>query len=106
VISVSQAIRAALLTPDPRAKAMAARKLARDWRLGRLAADFPPHARSPRMARPARTAAPNRMPKRGRGGSDRARIALWHALAHIEFVAIDLALDAAGRLAARWKPIR
>jgi uncharacterized ferritin-like protein (DUF455 family) len=37
------------------------------------------------------------MPKRGRGGSDRARIALWHALAHIEFVAIDLALDMAGR---------
>ena len=29
--------------------------------------------------------------------SERARIALWHALAHIEFVAIDLALDMAGR---------
>src|SRR5690606_40666312 len=40
---------------------------------------------------------PNRMPKRGRGGSERARIALWHALAHIEFAAIDLALDMAGR---------
>jgi uncharacterized ferritin-like protein (DUF455 family) len=37
------------------------------------------------------------MPKRGRGGSERARIALWHSLAHIEFVAIDLALDMAGR---------
>lgn len=35
--------------------------------------------------------------RRGRGGSDRARIALWHSLAHIEFVAIDLALDMAGR---------
>ena len=44
---------------------------------------------------------PNRMPKRGRGGSDRARIALWHALAHIECVAIDLALDMAGRFGAR-----
>ena len=40
---------------------------------------------------------PNRMPKRGRGGSDRARIALIHALAHIECVAIDLAVDMAGR---------
>ena len=30
-------------------------------------------------------------------GSQRNRIALWHALAHIEFVAIDLALDMAGR---------
>jgi uncharacterized ferritin-like protein (DUF455 family) len=41
------------------------------------------------------------MPKRGYGGSgggsERGRIALWHALAHIEFVAIDLALDMAGR---------
>ena len=41
--------------------------------------------------------APTAMPKRGRGGSERGRIALIHALAHIEFSAIDLALDAAGR---------
>jgi uncharacterized ferritin-like protein (DUF455 family) len=52
--------------------------------------------------RPARPAAPEllppaRMPKRGKGGSQRGRAALWHALAHIEFVAIDLALDMAGR---------
>ena len=40
------------------------------------------------------------MPKRGRGGSERGRIALWHALAHIEFSAIDLALDAAARFGA------
>jgi uncharacterized ferritin-like protein (DUF455 family) len=40
------------------------------------------------------------MPKRGKSGSDRGRIALWHALAHIEFVAIDLALDMAGRFGA------
>jgi uncharacterized ferritin-like protein (DUF455 family) len=40
------------------------------------------------------------MPKRGRGGSERSRIALWHSLAHIEFSAIDLALDAAGRFGA------
>src|SRR3546814_1064641 len=40
------------------------------------------------------------MPKRGRGGSERGRIALLHALAHIEFVAIDLAFDMAGRFGA------
>jgi uncharacterized ferritin-like protein (DUF455 family) len=40
------------------------------------------------------------MPRRGRGNSERGRIALWHALAHIEFVAIDLALDMAGRFGA------
>lgn len=40
------------------------------------------------------------MPRRGKGGSERGRIALWHALAHIEFIAIDLALDMAGRFGA------
>lgn len=56
-----------------------------------------------RPARPAQPELlpPNRMPKRGRGGSDRARAALWHALAHIEFTAIDLALDMAGRFGAQ-----
>ncbi len=96
--TVAQAIRAALLTGEPRAKAMAAREVARDWRLGRLAAEFDV-AMPDEPARPYRPELlpPGRMPKRGRGGSERARIALWHSLAHIEFVAIDLALDMAGR---------
>ena len=41
--------------------------------------------------------APSQLPRRGRGGSEKNRIALWHAIAHIEFIAIDLALDMAGR---------
>ncbi len=45
---------------------------------------------------------PNLMPKRGRGGSERARIAMLHALAHIEFVAIDLAVDLVGRFGAEF----
>ena len=96
--TVAGAIRAALLTAEPRAKVMAARAVARDWRLGRL--DFVFDAAMPdRPARPAvpELLPPSRMPKRGRGGSEKGRIALWHALAHIEFSAIDLALDAAGR---------
>ncbi|WP_077148342.1 ferritin-like domain-containing protein, partial [Sphingopyxis sp. KK2] len=40
---------------------------------------------------------PNRMPSRRKGGSERGRIAMLHALAHIEFVAIDLAVDLVGR---------
>ena len=40
------------------------------------------------------------MPKRGKGGSERSRIAMLHALAHIEFGAIDLAFDMAGRFGA------
>lgn len=96
--SLGTAIRAALLAGEPRARLMAARAVARDWRLGRLVLDGGVEMPE-RPARPARPELlpPNRMPKRGRGQSDRARVALWHALAHIEFVAIDLALDMAGR---------
>ena len=95
--SVAAAIRDALLTRDPFAKAMAARAVAREWRLGRLHSRFD-CAMPDRPGRPdePELLAPNRMPRRGRGQSDRGRIALWHALAHIEFVAIDLALDMAG----------
>lgn len=57
---------------------------------------------------PSRPARPDRpellrpadMPRRGKGGSERARIALIHAIAHIEFVAIDLAFDMLGRFGA------
>jgi uncharacterized ferritin-like protein (DUF455 family) len=96
--SVAGAIRTALLTPDPRAKCFATRDVARRWRRGELAFEFDV-AMPDQPARPDRPEllAPAKMPKRGRGGSERARIALWHSLAHIEFVAIDLALDMAGR---------
>jgi uncharacterized ferritin-like protein (DUF455 family) len=101
VTSVSAAIRAALLTGDPRGKVIAARALSRAWRRGTLAWDFAV-AMPDRPAWPAslELLPPNRMPKRGRGGSPRNAIALWHSLAHIEFVAIDLALDMAGRFGA------
>jgi len=45
---------------------------------------------------------PNRMPKRGKGGSPANRVALIHAIAHIEFVAIDLAFDLVGRFGAHF----
>ena len=100
--TLGEAIANALNTADPRAKLMATRAVARDWRLGRLAFAFP-GAMPDRPARPDRPELlpPNRMPKRGKGGSQRARIALWHAVAHIELVAIDLALDMAGRFGAQ-----
>ena len=79
--TVAVAIRAALLTAEPRAKVMAARAVARDWRLGRLAFAFDV-AMPDRPARPAlpELLPPNRMPRRGRGGSEKGRIALWHSL--------------------------
>ncbi len=100
-MSVATAIRSALLAAEPHAKVMATRAVARDWRLGRLEPvfDVPMPERPARPAKPE-LLPPGRMPKRRKGGSERGRIALWHALAHIEFVAIDLALDMAGRFGA------
>lgn len=101
--TVAQAARGVLLTAEPIAKVAAARKAARDWRLGRLAYDFDV-AMPDRPAWPEKPELlpPNRMPKRGRGGSERGRIALIHAIAHIEFVAMDLAFDMAGRFGAQF----
>ena len=100
--SVASAIRRALLTPEPTAKVFAARDVARRWRLGRLEWQFDePMPEEPAWPAEPELLPPNRMPKRGKAGSERGRIALWHALAHIEFVAIDLALDMAGRFGAQ-----
>ena len=98
--SVAEAIRAALLTREARAKVMATRALARDWRRGALAWGFEPAM----PEHPAWPAALELLPANGmprRGGSGAKAIALWHSFAHIEFVAIDLALDMAGRFGAQ-----
>lgn len=99
--TLARAIRAVMLTPAPHDKVMAARDVVRRWRAGELAMvfdvampDFPARPEKPELL------APSAMPKRGRG-SEHGRLALLHALAHIEFVAIDLALDAAGRFGAQ-----
>jgi uncharacterized ferritin-like protein (DUF455 family) len=99
--TLGDAIHAALSTADPRAKLMATRAVARDWRLGRLDFAFP-NEMPDRPARPEKPEllAPKLMPKRRKAGSERGRIALWHSIAHIEFVAMDLALDMAGRFGA------
>jgi uncharacterized ferritin-like protein (DUF455 family) len=96
--TLGEACKLVLETPDPQTKVMRARSVARDWRLGRLEHRF--DAAMPDFpARPARPEllAPRFMPKRRKAGSDATRAALLHALAHIEFVAIDLAFDLVGR---------
>lgn len=69
---------------DPTAKLMAARAVARAWRLGRLAHRFD-MAMPDRPARPdaPELLPPGQMPKRSKMGTDRGRIAMLHALAHI-----------------------
>jgi len=101
--SIAAACRSVLETSDPLAKVKTARAVVRAWRRGDLAHVFD-MAMPDRPARPAEPELlpPNRMPKRGKGGSERGRIALIHALAHIEFVAIDLAFDLAGRFGDRF----
>jgi uncharacterized ferritin-like protein (DUF455 family) len=96
--SVAEAARAVLLTPAPDAKRRAARDMARAWRSGQLAhrIDAPMPDRPAWPEQPA-LLAPRHMPKRRSGGSLAGRIAMLHALAHIEFVAIDLAVDLVGR---------
>ena len=103
--TVAGAIRAALLMAGPRDKVMAARQLVRDWRAGRL--DFAFDVAMPDVpGRPEQPELlpPRAMPRRGRAQSLRGRTALLHAIAHIEFVAIDLALDMAGRFGEAMGP--
>lgn len=101
--TLGEAARAVLLTPDPHDKRRAARSLARAWRRGELEhrCDAPMPDQPAWPAEPE-LLAPHRMPRRGKGGSERARIALLHALAHIEFVAIDLAVDLVGRFGGQF----
>jgi uncharacterized ferritin-like protein (DUF455 family) len=101
--SIGEACRAVLDAAIPLQKVKAARAVARAWRRGALAWRF--DAAMPDVpARPARPELlpPASMPRRGRGGSERGRIALLHALAHIEFSAIDLAFDLVGRFGAHF----
>lgn len=89
-----------LQTAEPRTKAAAARALHRcveagapNWPQRWPTTDIP--AQPARPTRP-QLVAPGRTPRRRLGSVD-GRIALLHAIAHIEFNAIDLAIDMAVR---------
>ena len=93
---------AILTTADPAAKVAATHALAAAWRQGTLEVG---HAQPPeRPARPARPllVRPADVPKRSL--SHKGRIAFIHALAHIEFNAVDLAWDIVARFTADALP--
>jgi uncharacterized ferritin-like protein (DUF455 family) len=95
---------AILATADPATKAAASRALAAAWREGVMA--LGDAAAPPRPARPARPLLrpPKEMAKRRAFGSPAGRIALLHALAHIELNAIDLAWDLVARFTGEGLP--
>jgi uncharacterized ferritin-like protein (DUF455 family) len=99
------AAHAVLSAADPRQKVRLTAGFARRARRGGLAHVFG-QAMPARPGRPARPLllTPNKMPKRGKAGSPASRIALLHALAHIELNAIDLAWDIIGRFGADFPP--
>jgi len=96
--TLADAAGAVLRAAAPADKVSLSEQAAAAWRAGALAAEG--GARPPdRPARPTRPLLkpPRDMPRRRAAGSDAGRIALLHALAHIELNAIDLAWDLVAR---------
>jgi uncharacterized ferritin-like protein (DUF455 family) len=92
---------AVLNTPDPESKARAARAAAEMWRHGAMAPGAGVESPPDRPARPDRPALrpPREVPRRRITSGTAGRIALLHALTHIELNAIDLAFDIVARFA-------
>ena len=105
VTTLCDAAVAVLTTAAPLEKVRLTRDYAAAWRDG-LISDFGSLAPPERPARPERPPLmlPRDMPKRGRGGSAQNRVALLHALAHIELNAIDLAWDIVCRFVGEGMP--
>ncbi len=105
--SLTAAAATVLSTAEAVEKADAARHLNADWLAGRFARRGVPCA-PPRPARPARPALlpPRDMPRRRKAGTLASRVALVHAIAHIELNAIDLAVDLVARFAGPDLPDR
>ena len=83
---------AALACPDPDAKLALTAELSADWQADRLSCT--PCTLTPEVGRPERPelVPPAQLPARG-AHTPEGRAALIHAIAHIEFNAINLALD-------------
>jgi uncharacterized ferritin-like protein (DUF455 family) len=104
LVTLLESAVAVLSTAEPATKAATSHRTAEAWRSGALALGrgAPPD----RPARPDRPLllAPKEMPKRKAGGNAAKRVALLHALAHIELNAIDLAWDLIARFGSDGMP--
>ncbi len=84
---------------DPKQKARQTHALAKEWKAGAIIlgkSDTASIPQSPGRPEDLQTVAPGAVPRR-RIGTPEGRIALLHAIAHIELNAIDLALDMLAR---------
>ena len=103
--SLSDAAVAVLQTAAPEEKVRLTRAFAAAWRDGRIAqvGRAQPPCRPARPARPE-LLAPRDVPRRRISQEAAGRIALLHAIAHIELNAIDLAWDIIARFADQGLP--
>ena len=99
--SLAAAARAVLTTGPARAKAAVSQEMAARWRAGAFA-EIGAFALAGRPARPPAPTLvpPMKVPNRKISADPRGRVALLHALAHIELNAIDLAWDLVARFGA------
>jgi uncharacterized ferritin-like protein (DUF455 family) len=102
---LAEAAVSVLNAPWPADKTRLTHAMAAAWRGGEIA-DIGVAAPPSRPARPAapELRPPRDMPRRRKAGSRAGRIALLHALAHIELNAIDLACDIIARFGAENLP--
>ncbi len=105
MIDLAHGACAILSAAEPADKVARALALAADWRQQQAAFVLPgnPPQRPARPERPP-LLPPRAMPKRKAGGSREKRVALLHALAHIELNAIDLAWDIIARFGSAETP--
>jgi uncharacterized ferritin-like protein (DUF455 family) len=105
MIDLAQGACEILLAAEPADKVARALSLAADWKRQQAAFAGPgdPPARPARPERPP-LLRPRDMPKRKAGGNQEKRVALLHALAHIELNAIDLAWDIIARFGTAETP--
>jgi len=100
---------AVLRTADGREKTALSRKYAAQWMSARKAGARPPIGEATPPDSPARPARPELLPPRDvprrRPGSEQGRIALLHAVAHIELNAVDLHWDIIARFTGTPMPI-
>jgi uncharacterized ferritin-like protein (DUF455 family) len=98
--NLADAARLIVAAPETAVKVQLARATAKAWYAGRLSLGHmsTPHRMPDRPGRPIRPELlrPRDMPRRG-SGDLAGRIALLHALAHIELNAVDMTWDLVGR---------